>query len=223
MAKVMKIDFISDINKDHYYSLHYDKVDRFMIKFLWVQAVLLALYALGLYVIQPASFYPSPFSWRVVSTLEVAWVIGLGLMAAVVLTLLRGRIKNHYLYRFLMANALFTYSYLVVFLSGGSIEWHFHFFVMFALLVMYYDWRLGWWAIVAVALHHGILNYVSPGWVYFYGRNDVAFISHALIVAFMAIVTTYLSIEGRRRAIAFADANKLLETKLREKISGLNP
>lgn len=214
----MTLDFLSDINKDHYYTLEYDRVDKFMVKVLWWQAAILALYSLIIYFIQPASFYPNPFSWRVVSATEVFSVIVIGLLTAGILTALCGKISNHYLYRFLMTNAQLMFSYLIVFISGGSIEWHFHFFIMFALLVLYYDWRLGWWAIVVVAFHHGILNYVAPTWVYFYGRNDLSFISHALLVLVMAIFTTKLSIEGRKRAIAFADANKLLEAKIREKL-----
>lgn len=215
----MNMNPFSDINKDHYYTLQYDRVDKLMLKILWWQSVALALYAIVLYVFNPARLYPGPFSWRVVTGTEVGAVVALGMLVAAIMTGLRGKFKNHYLYRVLMANAQFVFSYLIVFISGGSIEWHFHFFIMFALLVFYYDWKLGWWAIIAVALHHGILNYVRPGWVYEYGRNDLSFVAHALIVAIMAMVTTLLAQEGRRRAIAFAEANKILETKVRHTLS----
>lgn len=83
-----------------------------------------------------------------------------------------------------------TYSYLFVFISGESIEMHFHFFIVAALLVMYADWRLGWILLALTVIHHGILNYVQPGWVYFYGRNDISVISHAIPVLVMVIFTT---------------------------------
>jgi methyl-accepting chemotaxis protein len=65
-----------------------------------------------------------------------------------------------------------------VLISGGSIEMHFHFFMIMAVLVVYSDWRLGWLVLVLTALHHVILNYVRPDWVYFYGRNDFAIVAH---------------------------------------------
>lgn len=198
----MKLDFFSDINKENYHVLDYDRIDRWLITFSWGNALFLIAYSFMIYLLAPASFYPNPFSWRLVSLPEVLIVSVLALLTAATVHLLRGRLQNHYVYRFLMANALMMFSYLVVFISGGSIEWHFHFFVMFAALALYSDWRLGWWAIIAVAAHHGILNFVSPTWVYFYGRNDVAFVAHALIVLFMAIVTTKISENNRELATA---------------------
>lgn len=177
-----------------------------MVKACWISAVFFALYSLGIYFFAVADYFPSPFAWRAVSFQEVFWSSLIGFVAAFVVAVSRGRLKNHYLYRFIVTNALMVYAYLVVFISGGSIEWHFHFFVMFALLVLYADWRLGWWAIIAVALHHGILNFVAPTWVYFYGRNDVAFLAHALLVLFMAIVTTKLSENYRQ----LAEASRML-------------
>ena len=205
------MDFISDINKGAYEILGYGETDKYLVKVLWWQFAIFAPYALGLYLLQPAAFYPSPFSWRIISLTEFFWATFLGFITALVMTLLRGRLKNHYLYRFLMVNALIMYSYLVVFISGGAIEWHFHFFIMFAAIVLYYDWRLGWWAIIAVALHHGILNFVAPNWVYFYGRNDFSFVSHALLVLAMAIFTTKLAESGKQAITALHQAKKELE------------
>lgn len=208
----MKIDFFSDINKENYYILDYDRIDKWLIKFSWGNAVFLVIYSFAIFLLNPASSYPSPFAWRQVEFSEALIVSTLALLTAAIVQTLRGRIANHYIYRFIMTNALMIFSYLAVFISGGSIEWHFHFFVMFAALALYSDWRLGWWAIVAVALHHGILNFVSPSWVYFYGRNDVAFLAHALIVFFMAIITTKISLNNR----GLANASRLLGKELTE-------
>lgn len=199
---MMKLDFISDINKEYYAALDYDRIDSWLIKFTWGNAFFLSIYSWLIYFWAPAKYYPNPFSWRVITVPEVIIVSAIAFFTALIMFLLKGRLKNHYLYRFLMTNALMVYSYLVVYISGGSIEWHFHFFVMFAALVLYADWRLGWWAIVAVASHHGILNLVAPEWVYFYGRNDLAFLSHAFVVLLMAIVTTKLSLHIRNMARA---------------------
>ncbi len=189
----MNIDFFSDINRGKEKALEYEKVDRFMVAFAWWSTVILSVYSLVIYFAAPAENYPNPFSWRVVEFTEILAVMLISFITAGLLSFLNGRIKNHYLWRFIATNLLFVYPYLIIFISGGSIEWHFHFFITFALLVLWADWRLGWWAIVTVALHHSILNFVAPYWVYFYGRNDIAFLAHALLVLMMAIITTLLS------------------------------
>lgn len=47
--------------------------------------------------------------------------------------------------------------------------------------------------LVLVALHHIILNYFAPSWVFEYGRNDLAIIAHAVPVIITVIFTTILS------------------------------
>jgi len=47
-----------------------------------------------------------------------------------------------------------VYSYLFVFMSGGSIEMHFHFFMVLALVTVDSDWRLGWIVLALTAAHH---------------------------------------------------------------------
>src|SRR3989344_2096037 len=202
----MKIDFLSDINKDNYYILDYDRVDSYMVLAVWFSAAFLAVYSFAIYFFAPAASYPNPFSWRITMLKETIGVTAIGFLAAFIVTTTRGRFKNHYVYRFIVTNAMMVFSYLVIYITGGSIEWHFHFFVMFALLTLYADWRLGWWAIIAVGMHHNILNFIAPGWVYFYGRNDLASLAHGLLVLFMAIVTTKICEQNRQ----LADASRLI-------------
>ena len=102
---------------------------------------------------------------------------------------------------------LTAYSYLFVFISGGSIEMHFHFFMIMALLVVYSDWRLDWFVLVLTALHHGVLNYVKPSWVYFYGRNDFAIVAHGVPVGVMAMFTTSLC-QNQRRSVAILEETR---------------
>src|SRR3989338_3506798 len=110
----MKIDFISDINKDNYYILDYDRIDLYMIKIAWWNAAFFALYAFGIYYFAPAALYPSPFSWRVVNLTETLWTVAIALFAAFLPAVLRGRFKNHYLYRFIPIGGL---------TGGGSLQW----------------------------------------------------------------------------------------------------
>ena len=119
----------------------------------------------------------------------------------------RRRLHNHYAWRILVSVSLTTYSYLLVLISGGSIEMHFHFFMIMALLVIYSDWRINWLVLVLTALHHGILNYVHPQWVYFYGRNDFAIVAHGLPVAVTAVFTTLLC-ENQRRSVAILEETR---------------
>ncbi|MDP9071213.1 MAG: PAS domain S-box protein [Actinomycetota bacterium] len=57
-------------------------------------------------------------------------------------------------------------SAVLVHLSGGVIEAHFHFFVMVAVLTLYQEWRPFIIAIAFVLLHHGGLGVLAPHDVY---------------------------------------------------------
>jgi diguanylate cyclase len=61
---------------------------------------------------------------------------------------------------------LVTCSAILVHLSGGVTEAHFHFFVVVALLSLYEDWRPWGVAIVYVLLHHGVMGTLDPQAVY---------------------------------------------------------
>jgi PAS domain S-box-containing protein len=66
----------------------------------------------------------------------------------------------------LVAVGLLTSSAMVVHLSAGTIEGHFHFFVVMSLLLLYEDWVLFLLAIAYVLLHHGVLGALDPTSVY---------------------------------------------------------
>ncbi len=61
---------------------------------------------------------------------------------------------------------LITSSAVLVHLSGGMIEAHFHFFVMVGVIALYQDWRPFLAAIGFVLLHHGIVGVLAPHDVY---------------------------------------------------------
>jgi signal transduction histidine kinase len=62
----------------------------------------------------------------------------------------------------LVSLGLLTASAVVVHLSGGLIEAHFHFFVVIVLLTLYEDWTVFLLATGFVVLHHGIGGAVDP-------------------------------------------------------------
>jgi diguanylate cyclase len=61
---------------------------------------------------------------------------------------------------------LITASAVLVHLSGGVIEMHFHFFVMIGVITLYQDWLPFGLALGYVVLHHGLLGALRPTEVY---------------------------------------------------------
>jgi PAS domain S-box-containing protein len=59
-----------------------------------------------------------------------------------------------------------TSSAVLVHLSGGVIEVHFHFFVMLSIIALYNDWVPFLLAVAYVVLHHGIIGVLYPDEVY---------------------------------------------------------
>jgi PAS domain S-box-containing protein len=82
--------------------------------------------------------------------------------------------RNRHVLSTLVALGLLTSSATIVHLSGGTIEAHFHFFVMMSVLLLYEDWLPYVAAFAFVVLHHGTLGVISPESVY----NHPAAIAH---------------------------------------------
>lgn len=217
----MALDFTTDINRDYTEAMDYPRTDRLMVKILWWHLGFFTVTALLNSVFRVADKYPSPLSWRVISLQEAAIALAIAAAATIIPYLLRGKLKNHYAWRMLVTTCLTIFSYLFVFISGGSIEMHFHFFMMISLLIIYADWRLGWILLVLTGLHHGILNYLQPGWVYFYGRNDFAVIAHALPVLAAVIFTTIITYNSRNVLVGLDEAKKSLESTVARKTEEL--
>jgi hypothetical protein len=66
----------------------------------------------------------------------------------------------------MVALGLLSASALLVHVSGGLIEAHFHFFVMIILLTLYEDWIAFILAVGFVLLHHGMVGGLFPTGVY---------------------------------------------------------
>jgi diguanylate cyclase len=106
---------------------------------------------------------------------------------------------------------LVTSSALVVHISGGAIEAHFHFFVVLGVLTLYQDWLPYLLAVAYVVLHHGLLGAIEPTSVY----NHRAAIADpwrwALIHAAFVVATSAANIVSWR----------VNEQLLREPLTGL--
>jgi len=57
---------------------------------------------------------------------------------------------------------LLSSSAILVHMSGGVIEMHFHFFVMMVVITMYQDWTPFLVAVAYVVIHHGVVGAVDP-------------------------------------------------------------
>jgi diguanylate cyclase (GGDEF)-like protein len=64
------------------------------------------------------------------------------------------------------AVSLMLSSSVVVHLMNGSIEGHFHFFVMIPVVALYEDWVPFGLAVGVVLIHHGVIGTLAPGAVY---------------------------------------------------------
>ena len=64
------------------------------------------------------------------------------------------------------AVSLMLSSSVVVHLMNGSIEGHFHFFVMIPVVALYEDWVPFGLAVGIVLVHHGVIGTLAPGAVY---------------------------------------------------------
>lgn len=61
---------------------------------------------------------------------------------------------------------LITASAMLTHFWGGTIEAHFHFFVMLGVIALYHDWLPFALSVFYVAVHHGVAGAVDPGSVY---------------------------------------------------------
>ena len=115
--------------------------------------VLLWLHAVGIVV----------FALAVGETLSHSLQEGMLLaLAAIVATYARGRRRQS-----LAASlGLITASAILVHLSGGYIEMHFHFFVITAVIALYQDWIPFLASIAYVAAHHSVIGVLMPTEVY---------------------------------------------------------
>jgi diguanylate cyclase len=92
------------------------------------------------------------------------------------------------------ALGLVTSSAVLVDLSGGVIEMHFHFFVVVGILTLYQDWLPFLLAIGFVVLHHGVLGVLDPRAVYDHSSAINHPVEWALIHGFFVLAASVTSV-----------------------------
>jgi PAS domain S-box-containing protein len=85
---------------------------------------------------------------------------------AAIATLAGRHTRNRHILSVLVALGLLTSSAIIVHLSGGAIEAHFHYFVMMSVLLLYEDWLPYATAFAYVVVHHGTVGVLSAASVY---------------------------------------------------------
>lgn len=219
IISVMATRFLSnlttDINQGYEQDLNYQSIDKKTHQlFLWHLAVII-FYAILTSVVKIANYFQSPFSWRVITQREAVWALIFAFIATLLPPLFYGQFKKHYYYRLLITFCFILYSYLFIFLSGGAIEAHFHFFIVIGYLAIYNDWRLGWFALLIITFNHLLLEGIAPHWLFYYGQNWLSPLAHVLPIL-IAVMSTGILARTHRQALL---SQKELERRKDEFIS----
>ncbi len=96
----------------------------------------------------------------------LAHSVGEGIPVAVLATLAASKRFRRSWRSALGAMSLVTASAVLVHISGGMIEMHFHFFVALGVLTLYQDWHPYLIALGYVVVHHGVMGLIAPRSVY---------------------------------------------------------
>jgi hypothetical protein len=171
---------------------YHDLVTRWHVRaermFLWL---MVAQWVFGIVL----AFTVSPFAWegktRVVSNHVYAAVFLGGLLSAlpIALILLRpGWVGT----RHVIAFSQVMWSALLIHLTGGRIETHFHVFGSLAFLAFYRDWKVLVTATAAVGADHFLRGLLIPESVYGIANASIwRFLEHAGWVVFEVAVLSY--------------------------------
>jgi PAS domain S-box-containing protein len=180
---------------------------RFLLGLTWIHAVVIAL-------IGPVVGYSWELSLRALfADGTVLHTVGEGLIVAAFATLASWGKLSRSVRATAVAFGLMSSSAILVHLSGGYIELHFHFFVMLTFLALYQDWIPYLLAILYVALHHGVIGVLWPKEVYNHPAAYDAPWTWAGIHAFFVLWASVGSvIAWRFNESAFARTKLILES-----------
>ena len=174
-----------------------------MTTLVWVHVV-------GLYIFGLARGYP-------------AWHMAIDTLPIATFAVAAGLQRRSRRFRACMVSlGLLTSSAVMVHLSGGSTEAHFHFFVMVTVLATYEEWVPYLLAILFVLVHHGLMGVIAPKSVFDHA-SAVAdpwkwAAIHALFIAGLCVVnviTWRMNEDARREKDIAHDRTIASETRFR--------
>ncbi len=113
---------------------------------------------------------------------------------------------------------LLVVSGMLVHFTGGLIESHFAFFVLLPLIALYTDWRTYAFAVVYVAVSHGIIGAIDPSSVYNHAAGITApftwAVVHAMsVLALSLVMLVHWNFSDRRRIELNAALRELQEAQ----------
>lgn len=133
---------------------------RFLLGLTWFHAIIIAL-------VGPVLGYRWELSLAALFREDtILHTVGEGSIVAVFAALASWKRTSRSFQATAIGLGLMSSSAILVHLSGGYIELHFHFFVMLAFLALFQDWIPYILSIVYVAIHHGVVGVLWPQGVY---------------------------------------------------------
>lgn len=193
----------------HQSQLAWERTDRAFATLMLVQWV----FGICLALINPGTTGAYDSWWD--SHLFLAVVLGGWLSAFPII--LSWRMPGTATTRHVFAVAQALWSGLLVHLTGGRIETHFHVFGSLAFLSVYRDWRVLMTASLVVAIDHGLRGWLSPEVIY--GSTAFAFwrtLEHVGWVAFEDVFLIYCCIRADQSVRLQAEQHARLETSYDE-------
>ena len=140
----------------------------------------------------------------------VAAVVGLVVTAPIVVATLLW--PGTYRTRCIVAVCQMLVSALLIHISGGRIETHFHVFGSLAFLAFYRDWRILIWASLVVAADHLVRGIYMPWSVYgVFADAEWRFVEHAGWVLFEDVILIASCTRGMNEVKAIAERQSELE------------
>ncbi|MEX0794101.1 MAG: ATP-binding protein [Pirellulaceae bacterium] len=190
----------------------------------WTDRLFAGLLLLQWLVAMVVSVWVSPYTWvgqRSDIHLHVWSAVFLGGMIALLPVFLALRNPGHTLTRHVIAVGQMLFGSLLIDLTGGRIETHFHIFGSLALLAFYRDWRVLITATVVVVLDHFLRGIWWPQYVF--GTTNAEswrWLEHSAWIIFIDIFLVAETIRGDReiRALALRQAELELTKKQVEQV-----
>ncbi len=188
----------ADAIRDEQLRARYVRIDRMFAVLLVVQ------YLAGIV----GALMVSPYAWQGkerVLHMHV-WVAILGGAGIIILPILLAIFRpGTLLTRHVIAASQMLSSALLIHLTGGRIETHFHVFGSLAFLAFYLDWHVLMTATVVVAADHFLRGVYWPESVYGVANAEWwRFLEHAGWVAFEDVFLIWSCVMGRREVTATA-------------------
>ncbi len=193
-------EYQSDLNR------RTDRLFAGLLGFQWIAGILFALWI-------------SPLAWsgsvsRTHLHVWAAILLGgvISLFPAALGMLRSGRLST----RYTIAVAQMLMGALLIHLTGGRIETHFHVFGSLAFLAFYRDWRVLVPATIVVALDHMLRGYFWPQSVYgVFVASQWRWLEHAAWVVFEDVFLVMSCVRGLAEMRQTADRTAALEQEVR--------